>query len=278
MIYVLSFRANKRTGGPVVPGRLESGPDLGTKESLQMASKVTVLLHGFNVDYKTGRATLLRFAKLLPSAANGAVIAALWPGDHGLGALSYSFEGRDADDTALELARFLGDVLMPTVSIAFVAHSLGCRVAMETAARLVAQGHTPEQICLLAAAIDDDSLAATDAYLAATDNSARVAALSSRQDKVLKLAYPVGDLLQAFLFADDTADLALGYHGARPHKRSGTAVPENVLDERIPKRKSRRDRVGHGDYLPSQQTNQKQRAAARFADAVLAGVEDPRYG
>ncbi len=272
MNYLLSFRG-KRKGGPVVPGFLEPGPGLGSLDSLRLESKITVLLHGFNVNYEKGRGSLLRFAMLLPSAQDGAIVATLWPGDHWLGPLNYSFEGRDADDTALELARFLGDVVRPTVSIALVGHSLGCRVAMETADRLIAAGHDPRQICLMAAAIDDYSLASPEAYLAATHGAARVAALSSKKDKVLKFAYPAGDLFEAFVFTDDTAGLALGYHGPRPHKASGTLVPPNVLDTRI----SNERKVGHGDYLPDESPNKEQKSAARFADAVLAGADSPVY-
>lgn len=272
MNYLLSFRG-KRKGGPVVPGRLEAGPGLGTLDGLRLEPKITVLLHGFNVNYEEGRGSLLRFATLLPSAQDGAIVATLWPGDHWLGPLNYSFEGRDADDTALELARFLGDVVRPTASIALVGHSLGCRVAMMTADRLVSAGHDPRQVCLMAAAIDDYSLASPEAFLAATHGVARVAALSSQKDKVLRFAYPVGDLFQAFVFADDTVGLALGYHGPRPHKASGTSVPANVLDTRIPNER----KVGHGDYLPDKTPNSEQRSAARFADAVLAGADSPGY-
>jgi pimeloyl-ACP methyl ester carboxylesterase len=277
MNYLLSFRGSHR-GGPVVPGRLEAGPNLGTLESLQLESTITILLHGFNVNYKKGRYSLLEFARALPSASSRAVVATLWPGDHWLGPLNYSFEGRDADDSARELARFLGDVIRPTVSITFIGHSLGCRVAMETISHLVSTGHDPSQVCLMAAAIDDDSLAAPGDYLAATKRVTRVAALSSREDTVLKFAYPVGDLFQAFVFTDDTAGLALGYHGPRPDKKSSTPVPQNVLDTRIPKGRE----VGHSDYLPKEgKSSQKHRAAVRsaanFADAIITGADRPDY-
>jgi pimeloyl-ACP methyl ester carboxylesterase len=272
MNYLLSFRS-KRKGGPVVPGFLERGPGLGTLDSLRLESKIAVLLHGFNVNYEKGKGSLLRFAKLLPSAQDGAVIATLWPGDHWLGPLNYSFEGRDADDTAFELARFLGDVVRPTASIALVGHSLGCRVVMETADRLISAGHDPRQICLMAAAVDDYSLASPEAYLAATNGAGRVAALSSKKDTVLRFSYPVGDLFQAFVFSDDTAGQALGYHGPRPHKASGTPVPPNVLDTRIPNDR----KVAHSDYLPDESPNKEQKSAARFADAFLAGADSPVY-
>ena len=272
MKYVLSFRI-KNKGGPVVPGRLIAEPGLGTYESLQVKSKIMLLVHGFNVNLANGKAGLLTLADMLPSAGADGIIAVLWPGDHWFGPLSYSFEGRDADDTAFELARFLHDTLRPDAEISIVGHSLGCRVIMETIKRLNALGREVNQVCLMAPAIDDDSLSGPHEYLQETNGVQRVAAMSSRKDKVLKFAYPAGDLLQAFLFWRDSGDYALGYHGPREHKKSGTVVPTNVLDLRIAKGKD----VNHGDYVPDVAPNEKQQAAAAFADAVTAGESNPIY-
>ncbi len=187
--------------------------------------------------------------------------------------MSYSFEGRDADDTAFELARFLHDTLRPDAEISIVGHSLGCRVIMETIKRLNALGREVNQVCLMAPAIDDDSLSGPDEYLQETNGVQRVAAMSSRKDRVLKFTYPAGDLLQAFLFWRESGDYALGYHGPRKHKKSGTVVPTNVLDLHIAKGKD----VDHGDYVPDVPPNERQQAAAAFADAVIAGASNPIY-
>ena len=68
-------------------------------------------------------------------------------------------------------------------------------------------------------------------------------------------------------------DFALGYHGPREHRKSGTGVPGNVLDLRIPKQKA----VGHGDYVPDTPPNERQRAATSFANAVVSGDSNPIY-
>ncbi len=272
MKYLLSFRI-KNKGGPVVPGRLIAEPGLGTHESLQVESKIMLLVHGFNVNLADGKTGLLTLADMLPSAGTDGIVAVLWPGDHWLGPLSYSFEGRDADDTAFELARFLHDTLRPDAEISIVGHSLGCRVIMETIKRLNALGREANQVCLMAPAIDDDSLSGPDEYLQETNGVQRVAAMSSRKDRVLKFTYPAGDLLQAFLFWRESGDYALGYHGPRKHKKSGTVVPTNILDLRIAKGKD----VDHGDYVPDVPPNERQQAAAAFADAVIAGASNPIY-
>ena len=89
MKYVLSFRI-KNTGGPVVPGRLVVEAGLGTYESLQVESKIMLLVHGFNVNLANGKTGLLTLADMLPSAGTDGIVAVLWPGDHWLGPLSYS--------------------------------------------------------------------------------------------------------------------------------------------------------------------------------------------
>jgi hypothetical protein len=126
----------------------------------------------------------------------------------------------------------------------------------------------------IAAAIDDDSLSAPNVYLNAGRKVQRVASLSSKKDRVLRFVYPAGDLLQAFLFWDDSEGLALGYHGLRKHRATGTPKPANALDERIRKSK----KVRHSDYLPDTPVNHKQKSAAKFADAVISGDPDPVYG
>lgn len=280
MPYLLDFRV-RDTGGAVVPGFL-SEPDGGragprAEEDLAHEPALVFLLHGFNVSRPAGRKQLLALADLLPSAAGEtapALVATLWPGDHWTGPLSYPFEGRDADDSATELARFIERVVPSGTPLSFVAHSLGSRVVMEALTRLLGSGYPVEQVCLMAAAIDDFSLAAPPDYNRATVAGRRVAVLSSRRDRVLQLAYPVGDLLQAFFFfRRDQAGLALGYHGPRPHKASRTGVPGNVLHHPIPKKR----RAGHFDYLPDTPPNDEQRSAARFADDVLAGRPAPAY-
>jgi len=147
---------------------------------------------------------------------------------------------------------------------------------METVKRLMRQKYHVQQVCLMAAAIDDDSLSIPRVYRAAAGAARRVAVLASREDRVLKWAYPVGDLLQAFAFWRDSPGLALGYHGPRSH--GADHVPVQVYAEQIPdSRKS-----DHGDYIPGPSGTpathlRNQVSAASFANAVLSGDTDPEY-
>jgi pimeloyl-ACP methyl ester carboxylesterase len=274
MKYLLDFR-ERDVSGAVVPGRLtdmttgENGPVvLG---NLVAETQVTFLIHGFNVSGLEGESALNNLAKGLPDVTGG-LVGVLWPGDHGLGFLSYSFEGRDAEDTADELARFIDDNLQAGTPLSFAAHSLGARVAMETMKRLDDR-YPLEQACYMAAAVDDDSVSEVEVYRAVVESTSRVAVLSSKEDEVLKYAYPVADLLQAFLFFSmDSFGLALGYHGPRPHS-AGDAVPGNVVHTPIPVMRN----SDHGDYLWESSPTPEHVSAAAYANGVLSGHPDPSY-
>lgn len=279
MTWTLSFRDAPR-GGAVTDGVLVSG----NLNELKVAERVTFLLHGFNVDEEKGLQRLGKLGAVLEkNLAGEAIILTLWPGDcfagYLLGAAAYQFQGQDADDTAKALIRFIADTLAPKVRISFVSHSLGARVVMETVKGLPGADCEIGQICLLAAAIDDYSLAAAEDYRAAAERAERIAVLASKRDKVLKYAYPVGDFLQSFIyFWKDSAGLALGYHGPRPDAIGGQPPPANVAAVQIPNSAN----VGHGDYISEvgfagQAPAKKSASAARFSLSTLKGEAELRY-
>lgn len=284
MIYQLEFRTDD-TGGPVAPGQLKvmpSGPAGSAATALlALEPRITFLVHGFNVNREKGQEGLGNLARFLDSALGAAVVSVLWPGDHWIGPLSYPFEGRDADDTAAMFARFVEDVVRPGIPLSFVTHSLGARVAMETIKALPADAYPIDQVCLMAPAIDDFSLASLNDYRAQVERSGRVAVLSSKEDEVLRFAYPAGDLLQAFIYWDDIAGAALGYRGPKPHDPGGP-VPDKVLHEAIDAARN----SDHEDYVPEfspggadllKKRHRNQISAAEFADKVIARRPDPDY-
>lgn len=280
MNYLLDFR-ERDTGGAVVPGvltRLSDGASGDVAErSLQVEPNITFLLHGFNVSRAEGRTGLDRLSLRLSAAQGGGIVAVLWPGDHWTGFVSYPFEGRDADDTADELARFIVLVVHSGTPLSFVTHSLGARVAMEAMISLLEEDYSVTQVCLMAAAIDDYSVSSSEDYRVVVEEAGRVAVLSSKEDEVLKYVYPAADLLQSFIFFwRESFGLALGYHGPRPDEDGGP-VPSNVLHEAIPEARN----SDHGDYIPDPMASPKsqanQKSAAKFADEVIGGNANPTY-
>ena len=200
-----------------------------------------------------------------------AYVAVLWPGDHWLGAASYPFEGKDADDSAAALATCISDIVALDSELSFVSHSLGARVVLETVKRLQAR-YTIGQVCLMAAAVDDTCTAHPRFYLRAVQRTERVAVLASKADRVLGMAYPLGDLLQGVIFVGtDDAGLALGYHGPRRTRKHG--IPSQVYHEQIPDDRG----SDHGDYLPERMATRNQKSAMGFAGDVLRGARRPRY-
>ncbi|MDZ4698399.1 MAG: alpha/beta hydrolase [Rhodothermales bacterium] len=267
MTYVLDFRG-ANVGGPVLPGQLVEG----RLSALQMAGDVTFLLHGFNVDRAEGKATLKRFAEHLTMVPHHALVATLWPGDHWAGAFSYSAEGRDADDTALELAKFIYTYLRKSTRVSFATHSLGARVALQVIKLLKPYGYTFAQACLMAAAVDDFSLGDPSQFRDAARGAQRVAVLASRQDLVLRYAYPAGDLFQSWRFmGQENSGQALGYHG--PRTRGSHAPPGQVLHTQIADPRN----ASHSDYLPGPRATPNQRAAMQFVNDALSGRSSPRY-
>lgn len=273
MIYFLDFRG-RNSGGPVLPGRLMTMPGVesGTEDDLRRETRIIFLIHGFNVDRPDGQAALRQLAKALTRSADSAHVAVTWPGDSWAKAAGYPLEGNDADDSARELVRFVERVVQDGTQLSFVSHSMGGRVVMETIRRLPPGRFAVSQVCVMAAAIDDFSLAWGKGYRSAVENSRRVTVLASQSDKVLRFAYPAGDFLQSFLFFwKDVAGRALGLRG--PRGRDGAAVPTNVLHTQI----SDKARVDHGDYISAKPAAPKHIAAAKFADAALAGDPKPAY-
>lgn len=295
MIYKLSFRG---TGdyGPVMPGRLNrwnNPAGIPASKALHGFESVTFLVHGFNVGKLEGEASLAELTNHLHSSNTEAIVFTLWPGDSPIGPLSYPFtEGNQAIDTAQELHRCIQDHVSPGTRLNFISHSLGCRVVLETINNLYKAGHMGprkyhvSQVCLMAAAVDDYCMSIPDQYKAAVNKVDRLVVLSSVKDKVLKYIYPMGDLLQSFIyFWKETFGLALGYHGpVNYYEETGFGdeeedeaiehtYPANVKPVPIPKKLD----VDHGDYLPSLPMNDKQKKAAQFANAIITGEEIPAY-
>jgi hypothetical protein len=145
-----------------------------------------------------------------------------------------------------------------------------------------------DQVCMMAAAIDDDSLSDPDQYRLAATSAKRVAILASEQDNVLKYAYRPGQhpVMGAMTLGAGLllTGKALGRSGPQSHSEKmfwSHSIPNTVYHEQI---SDDRD-VGHGDYLDSDtprarkgsSRRAKTDAAADFADQVLRGNSHPMY-
>ncbi len=147
---------------------------------------------------------------------------------------------------------------------------------MQTITKMVGIGYNVDQICLMAGAINNYSLARSRDYKTAVKSSTRVAVLSSNEDKVLKYLYPAGNLLQYFpYFSRDAIGRALGYTGPVPWNKNNP-IPPNVFHQPI----ADTFNCNHSDYLPpsgNQQLNFCQNAATKFASEVINANPKPSY-
>lgn len=276
MPFFLDLR-ERATGGAVLPARVvipaaPLGDPSATLDALSVRQRVVFVTHGFNVDRASGLAQTKAFADRLDLPPDVARVCVVWPGDSAIGPASYSFEGNKADDTAAGLADFIRWALPPGTELSFISHSLGARVVFETIKRLPKGAYPVPQVCVMAAAVDDFSVSEPPVYMRQVQAAGRVAVLASERDNVLRWWYPMGDLLQAFVFFwKDVSGLALGYHGPRPGRFD--AVPANVDHVQIPTAAG----VDHSDYLFPDQPGPLEARAVAFANQVLRGESPLAY-
>lgn len=247
-MWFLDFRT-RDVGGPVATAPMLYEDDrlrgVGLSALPPAHGGLTFVLHGFNNDREEGRAKVAGFTsaaiQLVPALGSTRVVGVLWPGDAIFGFLSYPTEEADADRTAAGFARELAAARLP-VAPSFVAHSLGCRVALQTVDTLVRGAPDRawvDQMVLFAGAVDDDALARSDRYALAVRSASRLINVASTSDRVLQYAFPAGDWL-AGIFTGGYTRKALGRHGPAASPRP----PEQVRRFQVGVHG-----VGHGDYL-----------------------------
>jgi esterase/lipase superfamily enzyme len=209
--------------------------------SIVRGKNILFATHGFNVNYQAGACALANLEAQL--MANGMLrssdlfIGVLWPGDFWIPAINYPFEGDTAIDCGNRLAKFCNQLAAPAASFSFASHSLGARLMLQAVSAL---GRKARSVCLTAAAINQDCLQAE--YRSAAANISAIYVLSSHEDLVLKLAFPVGDVIGDILDDDHTFfESALGRDGPSPTDVAGIVPPWQIPDD---------DGYDHGDYLP----------------------------
>ncbi len=192
-----------------------SSPRVCPPNAISTRSHVVLLIHGFNVDEEAGRRDYERFVYQLEDQlaiprdspiADDRLIAVYWPGDANWGVVSFLSYMRSvprAREIGATLAQLLHDSA-PTGSITvdIVAHSLGCRLALEAllAASLIAGSRVHiDRIQLMAAAVPVFMLDEGNSprLRAAFEKALGTGALSlwSGADWVLSDVFPIGQTL-----------------------------------------------------------------------------------
>lgn len=191
----LTVRA-KPKGGGLRPRLSWRGPSLLDQRPM------LIFIHGFANDESRARRSYAELSQSLcrrPGPVWGENIWWFyWPGDGrfaGESQLLYPYQISHARDAAAHLAAFLGRPAGAGRRVVLVAHSLGCRVALETLrlldARPDAGAVQVEGTCLLAAAVPVPMCKAGQPF-GSTSLRRRQVALHSRSDRVLQFAFRIG--------------------------------------------------------------------------------------
>ncbi|MBS0297824.1 MAG: alpha/beta hydrolase [Proteobacteria bacterium] len=272
MTLYLSVRAQS-VGGPVVDVHVVeadgTAPTLAFRpvsaaETAALARGKDLLLaaHGFNVSLQNGVRSMAWLEQSLKPSGSELFFGILWPGDFWLPVVNYPFEGGPAMDSGRRVARFCNQQLGDAHSISLVSHSLGARVVLEALNTLAKPART---VTVTAGAINRDCL--NTQYAAADRNALATSTLASKSDNVLKLAYPIGDLIADLLHDDHTPfTRALGYAGP------ASPIAPPVAPSQIPDKQG----YGHGDYFPPavaapQKAGGKWRKSAEFIAKAFRG-------
>lgn len=200
---------------------------------------VVLVTHGFNVNSREGRESLMAWDALCALPGPHVFIGVLWPGDSRfLPVLDYPVEGAVAMQAGALLAHFI-ETTMPAVSmLSMASHSLGARTMLETIHHLQRRVDT---LILMAAAIEDDCLSRE--YQAAAARVRQIHVLASTEDWVLRLAFPIGNPVgQIVMQGHPYFRRALGRKG--PNTALG--IPAPWVNWQLPKGWD----YGHGDYMP----------------------------
>lgn len=247
MTLFLNFREKPVSGGiRSIPEIFEGTPAKGYRplQPNRFAERVAgrdlvIATHGFDNDWTDGVYALSRLEEALrPHALPASTLfaAVLWPGDSYAWKLGYPSERRTAVVCGRNLGGFLNINARAVGSLSFASHSLGARLVLEAARTTV----LPVRLmCLMAAAIENTCL--FQEYADVGSKADAIAVLSSREDKVLRWAFPAGNLVSAAL--NPTANplsAALGYAG--PRSPIGKTTQSHPI--------APADKYDHGDYLP----------------------------
>lgn len=236
--------------------------------------ELVVLVHGYNNHRAEAQESYYWFRwyqsqavdpKLLPQELNTLFGDTFWPGDANwwgpldlLDFLVYPV----AVHTSIDAAPLLADLLLRTpglVTVSFLAHSLGCRVTLETVKRLhEAGGPHVERIGLMAAAVERSAVEPRGEFaglLADLANAGtRLLVLHSTDDKVLHFAFPLGQTAAGEGILPD----ALGRFGPPP------GMPGLVEQEQIAG-------ANHSDYWGQTRKDAAVRANKRAGEFLGIG-------
>jgi pimeloyl-ACP methyl ester carboxylesterase len=251
---VISLR-ERCQGGPVREKPIETPAG-----ALSRSRRVLLLIHGFNVDFCHAEKSYTTFMRELFFRWQARSVWVYWPGDYAfesesaiarwtrsaISGASYSYQPDTAEAAARALRDFIFKVIDERrkfrhhypIKLSIVAHSLGCRLALELLDLLGPRDDLKiELVVLMAAAVPLFEVRSTKRFDLAHTNASKTLIYFSKKDKTLKWLFRLGQRFYSsspsnFLFGR----AALGRHG-----------PEGILPLNVEPIERSYD---HGDYWP----------------------------
>lgn len=270
--YSIRNRLYVRRQGAVVGDRIDD-PTTNSEQD-RAAKRLVILIHGYQNSEQKAAASFGDFVAGIATVLEdrldgfGAIWEFHWPGDHPFAPLSVATYGARvgvAVAAGERLARWWLARRQPDQQVVIVAHSLGCRVALEAINWIRAEdelraqdtppasyrGASAQAVFLLAAAVPVHLCdPAAQGYLEAPWRGCREHVFHSRRDRVLRHAFGLGE------WVANERGPAVGLDGAPAHRWSSTQPTG----------------LGHGDYWGSADV-----AAAVAALLGLATRRDPAF-
>lgn len=173
----------------------------GTAAAFSARTRMVLLFHGYNLSRSKADAVYAPFkAALLNNALAliGQIGFAHWPGDASFPVISeasYLWRVRTAIQCSPDLARYIEervDVNGYPTQVVIIAHSLGCRLAIEALLRLAPERRKSVRLIMMAAAYPVALAEANSATLVLM----RPMVFYSRKDWVLSLVFPLGEMIR----------------------------------------------------------------------------------
>ncbi len=185
-------------------------PCIAAEDLVLRGSRLVLVVHGYNNDEdEASKSYAVLFELLQKMVPNQDVLRSIWevywPGYVTVGAkkrtllsaLSYPAQVRKAVLIGRALARFLSSVAVDRapVEVLFIAHSLGCRVVLETLRDLSDNADiSVKAICLMAAAVPVAHIIPNGRLRRAADAAEKRYILHSPADTVLRRYFRAGQL------------------------------------------------------------------------------------
>jgi esterase/lipase superfamily enzyme len=199
-------------------------------------SRLIVLIHGYNNTRAKARRSFEKFRGELRINAwcrdekvLGSFVGFHWPGDHWVGlisAMSFNARVQSAERAGRRLAAHLA-TLDRRQEVVLVAHSLGCRVALEAVERIQTrrdyEGPRIRDVFLLAAAVPT-SLCEDEAKFQRSDGC-RQHVLHSTRDRILRFAFPWGEYTAGDV---EKRGPAVGFRGGPARRRWDESEPTRL--------------------------------------------------